>query len=189
MLSWNSNSKKIPTFNHNLIAMSQLPLFYSIPTSQLPELQQHAKVEVVKKWFSKKYIHHYSGYLSSHATLLYGMGPEDLKGNPFLDLILWMAEEKDFEIANGRYDEVATAITNQTESSTLILTREHKEAFNSKIDIDSLSRQELKRIEKEYSGFDDDDETPDAYREALTILKNVLNTLQDDSKVIIWWFC
>jgi hypothetical protein len=164
--------------------MSQLANFYLIETSQLGELQENARIEVVKKWFGKKYIHHYDNYLSSNATQLYGHLPGHFNANPFITLISWLADEKNVNLTEGKYVQIATNISNQTESSNFIWTLEEKAAFLSLIDIDKIPFVEFNRIGHEWEG-DDSDQMAEDLLLALQQIKDVFGHLESEKQVIV----
>lgn len=152
--------------------MSQLALFYLLDASRLDELREHARVEEIKKLFSKKYIDHYSLYLKNNATLLYGLDSEDLNANPFISIVSWQVEEKGIDFFGGRFKEEAKVLSEKTETTTMILTDEHSEAIR-KIDFENLPQPELSRIALEYDS-DDSAEAVEGLKEAWRALRKIL---------------
>lgn len=164
--------------------MSQLAVFYLLDASKLPELQEHAWVEVAKKLFSKKYINHYHAYLENNAELLYGMGPDHWNAPPFICMTSWMVEEKGIDFFMGPYQAQAEALTEKSGTATFIWTKDHRDALRSKIDVESIPDSEMKRIGLEYYGVDSDEDIF-PMRDAVRVMNEVLDRLEE-GKVIVF---
>lgn len=165
--------------------MSLLAVFNLIETSKLSDLRVHAQPVVVKKLLGKKTIDNYWNYLQTNSTILYGLNPDDLNGGILLNIIQFLNNYKKLNLQDSAYIDASADITEKQQRSTLILTTKHKTQFNDIINVATISLDECRAANIEFSD-DDSDESVAAFIEGLTVLRNVLNQIQDDNSVIIF---
>lgn len=161
--------------------MSAITNFRLIETSKLNELRENAAVKIEKKFFSKKTIDNYWNYLNSNSEKL-----RDFKysGYIFANLLIFLAENKEIDLLKSEYDDIASAIAERRQNSTIILTYRHREAYLHKLETNKFAMSELIAFNKDFSE-DVDPELANAEMAGIEALRDSLDHLTSDNQVVL----
>jgi hypothetical protein len=160
--------------------MSALASFYLLDTSKLDELKQNAEVIVKKSLFSKKVTDNYWDYLANNATELRRF---DGSGYIYGNLLVYL-EEKNIDLMNNEYDEIVKHLIDKRGSSHFLFTNKQRAAFIDQLDPTKHSLTELQQFNKEFSE-EGDEETARFTLEAIQILRDNLNKVQNDNQILL----
>lgn len=161
--------------------MSAIADFRLLETSKLNELREKAEIKIEKKLFGKKTIDTYWDYLNANSKRL-----DDFRysGYIFADLLIFLAENKGIDLLRGKYDDIANAIVERRQNSTIILTYDQRQAYLDKLDADKFTADELTAFNKDFSE-NGDPELAKAEIEGIKALRASLDQLTGDNQVVL----
>jgi hypothetical protein len=161
--------------------MSAIADFRLIEISRLNELKEKAEIKVQRKLFRKIIIDQYWDFLQAHSDRLKDF---DWSGYVFADLLVFLAKKHGIQLDQGEYQSIAEEITSKREMGTLILTYDHKRKYMNELSPERFSLEELIAFNKEFSE-DDDPELAKAELEGIKALRENLEAIEDDTRVVI----
>lgn len=171
----------MPIGDLQTIFMSAIASFYLIDTSKLQELLQNAEVITRKTLFSKKITDKYWDFLANNATEL-----KSLDGSGYLygNLFVFLDEQKKIDLTNNEFDNIATELTDKRGSSHLIFTYKQKMDFIDQLDASNYTLTEIKNFNQDFSE-DGDEETARLTLDALQVLRDNLNKVQNEQQILL----
>ncbi|MEJ8843452.1 hypothetical protein WG954_13770 [Lacibacter sp. H375] len=161
--------------------MSAIASFYLLDTSQLDELRKSAEIIVKKSLFSKKVTDNYLDYLSNNAKELQGF---DGSGYIYGNLLVFLQEEKNIDLTQNEYDDVAKELIDKRGSSHFILTYKQKTAFISQLDPSEYSLAVIQQFNQNFSE-EGDAETASLTHKAIEVLRDNLSMVQNDNQILL----
>lgn len=161
--------------------MSAIADFRIIGTSKLNDLRDNAELKFEKKFFGKKVIDRYWDYLESNTKKLKDF---DFSGYVFADLFIFLQEKKGIDLLTGKHEDIANAVSEKRQNSTIILTYDHRQSYLDKLNPDNFTLEELIAFNKEFSE-DDDPELAKAEIAGVKALKENLELLNGEDDVVL----
>ena len=161
--------------------MSAIADFRIIETSKLNQLRDNAEIKIEKKLFSKKTIDNYWDFLNANSKRLKDF---DSSGYIFTNLLVFLEEKKGIDLMKSKHDDIADDIIKKRQNGTFILTYDHRQQYLDKLNPDNFTTNELIDFNKEFSE-EDDPELAKAEIEGIKALRDSLELLNDDTKVIL----
>ena len=167
--------------------MSQLAFFHLIDAAKVPALMQFPAPVVKKKWFGKtEVIDDYPAFFEANATHLWGRGSEDnISGAIFANIYIYLQEKCGLDLEENECREATRQVTHNRGMSVAFLTRTIRDRFEELSHLKDLTLDQIRKINKEIAGFDDDETALD-FKRGLSVLGDVLKHLEDDKKVVVF---
>jgi hypothetical protein len=161
--------------------MSAIASFYLIDTSKLEELRQNAGIVVKKTLFSKKVTDNYWDFLANNATELNSL---DGSGYVYANLFVLLQEQKNIDLTQNEFDEIAKELIDKRGSSHFIFTYKQKTDFICLLDVTNYSLAEIQSFNEDFSE-EGDEETARLTLEAIKVLQDNLNKVQNDKQILL----
>ncbi|QEC67565.1 hypothetical protein FRZ67_09775 [Panacibacter ginsenosidivorans] len=161
--------------------MSAIASFYLLDTSKLDELKKSAEIIVKKSLFSKKVTDNYRDYLSNNAKELKGF---DGSGYVYANLLVYLQEEKNIDLTQNEYDDIAKELIDKRGTSHFLLTNNQKNAFINQLDTAHYSLAEIQQFNQNFSE-EGDEETAKLTLEAIEVLRDNLSKVQNDNQILL----
>jgi hypothetical protein len=161
--------------------VSAIASFYLLDTSKLDELRQNAEIIVKKSLFSKKVIDNYWAYLSDNAKDL-----KNFNGSGYLygNILVYLQEEKNIDLTQNEYDSIIKELIDKRGSSHFFFTNKQKTAFINQLVPAKYSLAEIQQFNQNFSE-EGDEETARLSLEAIQVLHDNLNEVQNDNQILL----
>jgi hypothetical protein len=161
--------------------MSAIASFYLIDTSKLEELRQNAEIVVKKTLFSKKVTDNYFDFLANNATEVNSLNGS---GYVYANLFVLLQEQKNIDLTQNEFDEIAKELIDKRGSSHFIFTYKQKTDFICLLDVTNYSLAEIQSFNEDFSE-EGDEETARLTLEAIKVLQDNLNKVQNDKQILL----
>lgn len=161
--------------------MSAIASFYILDTSKLDYLKQHAEIIVKKSLFSKKVTDNFWDYLASNSTELKSL---DGSGYVYANLLVYLEEEKNIDLLTNQYEDTAKELVEKRGSSHFFFTYQQKISFLPQLQSSLFSLTEMQKFNQEFSG-EGDEETAELTLEAIKLLHDNLDKVQNENQVLL----
>lgn len=138
------------------------------------------KLEALKE-ASEKLIEDYWNFLDNNSIKLEKF---NWSGYIFADLLIFLQEEKQIDLFTSEFDSMSNWISEKRNTSVMIFTFDHKNTYLDSLELRNFSTTELVAFNKDFSE-DDSPELAKAEMDGIKAIRNSLDELKNENKVVL----
>jgi hypothetical protein len=161
--------------------MSSIATFHLLETAKLPELQENAEVKIQKSLFSKKTVDTYLDWQEANSREVIDF---PYSGHAFATLLPFLEEQKEINLWESEYHEIADDLSQKRGYTALILTYKHRQQYIETLAPELFTPEELLTFNREFAE-ENDPALVEAELAGIKALRDCLALLQDDKHVIL----
>ena len=161
--------------------MSAIANFSLIEKSRLQELKEASAIIIKKGFLKNTHIDNYPAYIQINTQSLPNY---DGSGYIFATLFIYLLEEKEIDLLDNEYSELATELSANRENTILIFTKEQSDRYSSQLNPDVYDANELNAFNLAFSEIDDPDFGVFAIK-AISSLKGNLEAIPNNESLLL----